>query len=109
MSEIIRRWPQISGIVSKNGKPLEDVEIIIENYDLPISKTKSNADGNFSITLNLQTEYLLHFIKKGFLKNSILISTKTASIKKNHKQQRSTKIMIDHMDEKSRICEQGQR
>lgn len=69
-----------SGIISKNGKPLEDVEIIVENYDVPILKTRSNSDGTFNLKLNLQSEYLVNFNKKGFLKNSILISTKTSNI-----------------------------
>ncbi|MBA2612389.1 MAG: SpoIIE family protein phosphatase [Bacteroidetes bacterium] len=69
-----------SGQVTKNGKPLEDVEVIIDNYDLPLSKQVLGADGNFNLKLNLQSEYVIHFNKKGFLKNSILIITKTTSV-----------------------------
>lgn len=69
-----------SGQVTKNGKPLEDVEVIIDNYDVPLSKQTLSADGTFTIVLNLQSEYIIHFNKKGFLKNSILISTKTANV-----------------------------
>ena len=69
-----------SGNITKNGKPLEDVEIIVENYDVPVFKQKSTADGTFNVKLNLQSEYLIHFNKKGFLKNSILVSTKTANV-----------------------------
>jgi hypothetical protein len=54
--------------------------MVIENYDLPISKLTSDSEGNFSLKLNLQSEYIIHFYKKGFLKNSILITTKTASV-----------------------------
>ncbi|MBL7920670.1 MAG: SpoIIE family protein phosphatase [Bacteroidia bacterium] len=69
-----------SGLVTKNGKPLEDVEIIIDNYDLPIAKQTTGADGAFNIKLDLQSEYVIHFNKKGFLKNSILINTKTTNV-----------------------------
>ncbi|MDO8998833.1 MAG: SpoIIE family protein phosphatase [Bacteroidota bacterium] len=69
-----------SGVITKNGKPLDDVELIIENYNLPLSKQTSASDGSFTVKLNLQSEYIINFVKKGYLKNSILISTKTSSI-----------------------------
>ncbi len=69
-----------SGEVTKNGKPLDDVEVIVDNYDLPISKHTLSTDGLFKIVLHLQSEYVIHFSKKGFLKYSVLISTKTANV-----------------------------
>ncbi len=69
-----------SGQVTRNGKPLEDVEVVIDNYDLTVSKQTLGADGTFNLKLALQSEYIIHFNKKGFLKNSILISTKTTNV-----------------------------
>ena len=69
-----------SGQITKNGKPLSDVELVVDNYDLPVAKAVSDAEGNFNLKLNLQSEYVINFIKKGFLKNSILITTKTPNV-----------------------------
>jgi hypothetical protein len=57
-----------SGQITKNGKPLGEVELVVDNYDLPVAKAISDADGNFNLKLNLQSEYVINFIKKGFFK-----------------------------------------
>jgi hypothetical protein len=69
-----------SGAVSKGGRSVEDVEIIIEKNDLPFLETRSQFEGIFSIKLELQNIYVIHFNKKGFNKNSILINTYTDEI-----------------------------
>lgn len=69
-----------SGFINKGSKSLEDVEIIVENNDLEISRKLSAADGRFKLKLDLHSEYVIHFSKKGYLKTSIIVDTKTASI-----------------------------
>src|SRR6202008_220035 len=69
-----------SGTVTKNGKPVEDVEITIEKNELPYYSTKSPATGNFSFKLELQNVYVISFNKKGFNRASILINTYTDAI-----------------------------
>lgn len=69
-----------SGIVSKNGKSTEDVEITIEKNELPYLSVKSPSDGTFSFELELQNIYVISFTKKGFNKTSVLINTYTENI-----------------------------
>lgn len=68
------------GVVSKNGRSMEDVEITVERNDLPLLSTKSQFDGVFSFRLELQNVYLISFSKKGFNKTSILINAYTDNI-----------------------------
>lgn len=71
---------QFSGMASKNGKPVEDVEVSIEKNELPVKMIKTPASGNFSLKLELQNVYIISFTKKGFNKTSILINTYTDNI-----------------------------
>jgi serine phosphatase RsbU (regulator of sigma subunit) len=68
------------GIVSKNGKAVDDVDITIERNELPLLSTKSPADGTFTFKLELQNVYVISFTKKGFNKTSILINAYTDNI-----------------------------
>ena len=71
---------EFSGLVTKNGRPVEDVEISVERNELPFLNAKSKADGTFSFKLELSNVYIIHFEKKGFNKQSILIKAYTESI-----------------------------
>jgi len=68
------------GIVSKNGKAIDDAEITIEKNELPMLVTKSPVDGTFSFRLELQNIYEISFSKKGLNRTSILINTYTDNI-----------------------------
>lgn len=68
---------EFKGIITKNGKPVEDVEISIERNDIPVNKISGNSDGTFSVPLDLQQEYIIYFSKKGFHRQSVLINTFT--------------------------------
>ncbi|MCE3259432.1 MAG: rapF [Bacteroidetes bacterium] len=68
------------GAVTKNGRPMDDVEISVERNELPLSNAKLEPDGSFSLKLELQNIYVVSFAKKGFNRNSILINTYTDNI-----------------------------
>jgi serine phosphatase RsbU (regulator of sigma subunit) len=68
------------GLVTKNGKPVDDVEINIERNELPWVNAKSGTDGSFSFKLELQNIYVVHFSKKGYHRLSILLNAYTDNI-----------------------------
>ncbi|MBA3665496.1 MAG: SpoIIE family protein phosphatase [Bacteroidetes bacterium] len=69
-----------SGIITKNGRPIEDVEVTIEKNEIFLKNFKSPLDGQFAAPLELQNVYVISFSKKGFHKNSVLINTYTDNI-----------------------------
>ncbi|MBK9285766.1 MAG: SpoIIE family protein phosphatase [Sphingobacteriaceae bacterium] len=71
---------KFSGIVTKNGKPVEDVVISIDRNELFYKKDSSKADGSFTFNLELSNVYIINFSKKGFNSQSLLINTYTQEI-----------------------------
>jgi serine phosphatase RsbU (regulator of sigma subunit) len=78
--ELRSAYLYLKGVVTKNGKPQEDVEIQIDRNELPYLSTKTGADGTFAFKLELQNIFQLNFSKKGLNKNSILVNTYTDNI-----------------------------
>ena len=69
------------GYVQKTlGKPVENVTITIERNDIEIKQLTSNSNGSFECKLDLNFEYTLHFNKKGFTSQSLLINAYTDNI-----------------------------
>lgn len=66
---------ELKGLITRNGKPVEDVEVEVEWNDLSVSKIKSDLQGSFTLYLDLQQEYVVFFSKKGLHKQSLLVNT----------------------------------
>lgn len=69
-----------SGNISKNGKAVEEVDILIEKNELPYKAIKTGANGVFALELELQNVYVISFNKKGFNKHSIMVNTFTDNL-----------------------------
>ncbi len=69
-----------SGKVEKFGKELNDVHIKVERDDFEIYDAINNADGTFTLKLELNFEYIIHFIKDGYNDHSLIINTNVYNI-----------------------------
>lgn len=64
-----------SGMVTRNGKPLEDVKIIVERNDLETEQVITSFTGTFTLLLELNNDYVIHFTKAGSGKQSLIVDT----------------------------------
>ncbi|MFL5751886.1 MAG: SpoIIE family protein phosphatase [Bacteroidia bacterium] len=64
-----------SGVVSRNGRPLEDVKILVEKNELEYEEVITTFNGAFTISLELNNDYVLRFSKTGCTKQSLLVNT----------------------------------
>ena len=75
--EPANRYLDFAGIVYKGGKPLEGVQVSVSRNDFEINEVNTAIDGTFRLKLELNFDYSIHFSKKGFNSQSILINTYT--------------------------------
>ena len=71
---------KFSGIVTKNGKPVEGILISVERNELYYKADSTKADGSFNLNLELSNVYVINFAKKGFNNQSLLINAYTDNI-----------------------------
>lgn len=62
-----------SGKIDKLGKELSDVRIVVERDNFEIYDGLNNADGTFKLKLELNFEYVIHFMKEGYSEVSLLL------------------------------------
>lgn len=68
------------GKVEKFGKGIEKVKIVVERNDFEIMETENNADGSFSLKLELNFDYIIRFIKDGFDDHTLEIDANVFNI-----------------------------